>query len=273
MKLEDLPKYYSPKPPGLTDASASTSKDTLSITDVMAAQGMTQNWAEMGFSAFLGKMGISMNDRERATELLTEYALSRCDRVAALRKLPAEIKPAVMRIMASYAFEDYARSAASKKQCPCCHGKKFIESEVFTNKIQYPDGKPPVWAKCTKGVYPSYWEEWKKVREVVKVACPECGGKGEVSTACKDCRGRGVAIHREESVKRGMPVIRDCQRCGGRGYERLPSTEAFNAICNVTDAISLDTWKKTVKRFYDTLVVQFDIEEAWAEQQLKKVTR
>ncbi|EEU2901353.1 antitermination protein, partial [Escherichia coli] len=24
---------------------------------------------------------------------------------------------------------------------------------------------------------------------------------------------------------------------------------------------------------YDTLVVQFDIEEAWAEQQLKKVTR
>ncbi|MBA0142246.1 antitermination protein [Escherichia coli] len=44
-------------------------------------------------------------------------------------------------------------------------------------------------------------------------------------------------------------------------------------LSNVTDAISLDTWKKTVKRFYDTLVVQFDIEEAWAEQQLKKVTR
>ena len=56
----------------------------------------------MGFSAFLGKMGISMNDRARATELLADYALSRCDRVAALRKLPAEIKPVVMRIMASY---------------------------------------------------------------------------------------------------------------------------------------------------------------------------
>ncbi len=135
MKLEDLPKYYSPKSPGLTDASASTSKDALSITDVMAAQGMTQNRAEMGFSAFLGKMGISMNDRARATELLADYALSQCDRVAALRKLPTEIKPAVMRIMASYAFEDYARSAASKKQCPCCHGEKFIESEVFTNKF------------------------------------------------------------------------------------------------------------------------------------------
>ena len=34
-ETEDLPKYYSPKIPGLTDASASTSKDALSITDVM----------------------------------------------------------------------------------------------------------------------------------------------------------------------------------------------------------------------------------------------
>ena len=90
MKLEDLPKYYSPKSPGLTDASASTSKDALSITDVMAAQGMTQNRAGMGFSAFLGKMGISMNDRERATELLTEYALSRCD--GGVKKTPGRNK-------------------------------------------------------------------------------------------------------------------------------------------------------------------------------------
>lgn len=134
MKLEDLPKYYSPKSPGLTDASASTSKDTLSITDVMAAQGMTQNWAEMGFSAFLGKMGISMNDRERATELLTEYALSRCDRVAALRKLPAEIKPAVMRIMASYAFEDYARSAASKNSAPVVTEKNLLKARFLQTR-------------------------------------------------------------------------------------------------------------------------------------------
>ena len=87
----------------------------------------------------------------------------------------------------------------------------------------------------------------EKVRGGGKVACPECGGKGEVSTACKDCRGRGVAIHREESVKRGMPVIRDCQRCGGRGYERLPSTEAFNAICEVTNQITRASWEKQLR--------------------------
>ena len=70
-----------------------------------------------------------------------------------------------------------------------------------------------------------------KSQEVVKVACPEVWRKGvRFPPPVSDCRGRGVAIHREESVKRGMPVVRDRQRCGGRGYERLPSTEAFNAI-------------------------------------------
>ncbi|MDO2092863.1 hypothetical protein Q2458_25430, partial [Escherichia coli] len=59
----------------------------------------------------------------------------------------------------------YARSAASVRRCDCCDGSGITEVEVFTNKIHYPDGKPPKWAKVTKGVYPSYWEEWKSVRE------------------------------------------------------------------------------------------------------------
>ncbi|WP_139336826.1 antitermination protein Q, partial [Shigella sonnei] len=53
----------------------------------------------------------------------------------------------------------------------------------------------------------------------------------------------------------------------------LPSTEAFNAICEVTNQITRASWEKTVKKFYDALVTRFDIEEAWAERQLKKVTR
>ncbi|EOK5402841.1 antitermination protein, partial [Escherichia coli] len=45
------------------------------------------------------------------------------------------------------------------------------------------------------------------------------------------------------------------------------------AICEVTKLITRASWEKSVKQFYDTLVAQFDIEEAWAELQLKKVTR
>ncbi len=73
--------------------------------------------------AFLGKMGISNNDRERAIELLAQYALIKCDRVAALRKLDVEIKPLVMHQLATFAFEDYSRSAASVKQCDDCNGE------------------------------------------------------------------------------------------------------------------------------------------------------
>ncbi|HCF8260652.1 TPA: antitermination protein, partial [Klebsiella pneumoniae] len=71
-------------------------------------------------------------------------------------------------ILAEYAFEDYSRSASSKKTCDCCNGSGFIDAVAFTNKVTYPDGKPPKWVKVTKGIYPSYWEEVKSVREQVR---------------------------------------------------------------------------------------------------------
>lgn len=110
-------------------------------------------------------------------------------------------------------------------------------------------------------------------REQVKVLCQKCKGKGVVSTACSDCKGRGKAINQEETEKQGVPVVSDCRRCGGVGYPRLPSTEAFAAVCQITDAISLDTWKKSVKPFYDGLIIKFEVEESWADAQLREVTR
>src|SRR5690606_18159624 len=38
----------------------------------------------------------------------------------------------------AFAYQDYARSAASVRRCDCCDGSGFTEAEVFTNKIQYP---------------------------------------------------------------------------------------------------------------------------------------
>jgi hypothetical protein len=89
-----------------------------------------------------------------------------------------------------------------------------------------------------------------------------------VAPAC-NCHGRGKAVNQDETEKQGVPVLADCKRCG-RGYERIPSTEAYAAVCQITDAITLDTWKKSVKPFYDQLITKFDIEEAWAESQLKQ---
>jgi hypothetical protein len=53
-------------------------------------------------------------------------------------------------------------------------------------------------------------------------------------------------VNQDLTEKQGVPVLSDCKRCGGRGYERIPSTEAYAAVCQITDAITLDTWKKSV---------------------------
>lgn len=260
MNLENTVKYHFAKSTMISDSPRATASDSLTGTDIMAAMGMTQERAAMGYSAFLGKMGISNNDRERAIALLAEYALTKCDKVAALRKLEAGVKPLVMRQLAAFAFEDYSRSAASVKQCDCCAGQGFIEADVFTNKYRKPEGKMTVAGMV-------------KVQETVKVLCKKCNGAGQVSAACSDCRGRGKAVNQDLTEKQGVPVLADCKRCSGRGYERIPSTEAYAAVCQITDAVTVATWEKSVKPFYDQLITKFDIEEAWAEAQLKHITR
>lgn len=271
MNLENTLKYHFAKSTMISDSPRATASDSLTGTDIMAAMGMTQERAAMGYSAFLGKMGISNNDRERAIELLAQYALTKCDKVPALRKLDCAVKPLVMRQLATFAFENYSRSAASVKQCDCCSGQGFIEADVFTIKSHY-TMKLPQWAKDLKQS-PSDFEVKRHVKEVAKILCSTCKGKKVVSCACKDCHGRGKAVNQDLTEKQGVPVLADCKRCGGRGYERIPSTEAYAAVCRITDAISVSTWEKSVKRFYDQLITKFDIEEAWAEEQLKQITR
>ena len=276
MNLENTVKYHFAKSTLISDSPRATASDSLTGTDIMAAMGMTQERAAMGYSAFLGKMGISLHDRERAIALLAEYALTKCEKVAALRKLEQDVKPLVMRQLATFAFEDYSRSAASVKRCDCCDGEGFIDAEVFSMKTNTPAyAKEIIKASKEFGlkVIPSQHQNRREVKEIARVLCPQCKGKKAISCACSDCRGRGKAVNQKETKQQGVPVFSTCKRCGGRGYERIPSTEAHAAVCQITDSISVATWEKTVKRFYDQLITKFDIEEAWAEAQLKHITR
>lgn len=255
MSLEATVKYHFAKTASFAGMPPATASDALSGTDYMAAMGMTQSRAPLGYSAFMGKVGVSKNDAARAVSLLTEYALQICDKVAALRKLDTDIKPAVMQTLATYAYLDYCRSAASLKPCECCDGEGFIEAEVFTMKSPLSGGA------------------WRNVREMVRVRCKSCEGKGVISASCNDCSGRGQAMDRKKTEEQGVPVMGDCKRCGGRGFERIPSTEAHRSVCEITGAISLDTWKKSVKPFYDGLTVKLEAEESWANAALNKVTK
>lgn len=112
MRLESIPKYFSPKSPTFSDSPRATASDSLTGTDVMAAFGMCQAQAELGLSAFMGKMGVSDADKVKAVTLLAEKGMAESVRVAPLRKLQDETRVRVVLALSVFAFLDYSRSAS-----------------------------------------------------------------------------------------------------------------------------------------------------------------
>lgn len=233
MNLESLVKSHFPRTlhPGALFTPASPA--SLSNADIMAAAGMTQRRAALGYAAFAGKMNLSKNEGATAVSLLLATAEKESAHYPALRKLSAKERQDVLTIMSVFAFLDYARSPATEIECSSCKGKGLRKS------------KP----------------------------CSKCCGKGVVRAACKDCKGRGQAMNRMKTQLQGVPIWQHCKRCAGRGFERIASVVVFRAVCQVTDAITLDTWNKSVKKLADFLVAELHKEEEWAEKQLIKASK
>ncbi|MCO4152010.1 antitermination protein [Citrobacter freundii] len=254
MNLENTVKYHFAKSTMISDSPRATASDSLTGTDIMAAIGMTQTRASLGFSAFLGKMDISDYDRDRAIGLLTQYAMEQCDKFAALRKLETDIKLKVMQVLATFAFADYARSAASTRTCDCCQGNKFVEAQVMTMKHI---GRPNL----------------EERRETVKVLCHKCKGKGVISNACR-CNGKGVVLDEEKTKQQGgVPVHKTCSRCNGRGYSRLLPESVRKFISDNVIDIPETTWRRSYKDFFESLVGECIKQEEFANNMLKKVTQ
>ncbi|EPB7456754.1 antitermination protein [Citrobacter freundii] len=254
MNLENTVKYHFAKSTMISDSPRATASDSLTGTDIMAAIGMTQTRAALGFSAFLGKMDISDYDRDRAIKLLTQYAMEQCDKVAALRKLETDIKLKVMQVLATFAFADYARSAASTRTCDCCHGNKFVAAQVMTMKHI---GRPNL----------------EERRETVKVLCHKCKGKGVMTNACQ-CNGKGVVLDKEKTILQGgVPVYKTCSRCNGRGYARLLPDSVRKYICSTVMDIPETTWRRSYKDFFESLVGECIKQEEYANRMLNKVTQ
>ena len=55
MNLENTLKFHFAKSTMISDSPRATASDSLTGTDVMAAMGMTQERASMGYTAFRGK--------------------------------------------------------------------------------------------------------------------------------------------------------------------------------------------------------------------------
>jgi hypothetical protein len=149
VKLEALPKFFSPKSmmPGAVPCGITA--ETLTITDVMAALGLATSKSAIGIELYLAKAGVLHPDNIIA--FINELATQRANRNRPLQAMPEQQREAFLLILAEYVFRDYSLSAASRVTCSSCAGDGFIDAEVFTNKVTYPDGKPPKWVKVTKG--------------------------------------------------------------------------------------------------------------------------
>lgn len=137
----------------------------------MAAQGMVQSKAPLGFALFLAKVGVQ--DPQFAIEGLLNYAMALDN--PTLNKLSEETRLQIIPYLVNFAFADYSRSAASKARCEHCAGTGF--HNVLREVVKH--------SRSGESVIK---EEW------VKELCQHCHGKGEVSTACRGCKGKGIVL-------------------------------------------------------------------------------
>lgn len=258
MKLESALKQFHPKSPMFSDSSHSTSPDRLKGMDTAVALGMTQQNARFGMHAFFGKNDVSVEDKFRTVEALTQYALRTVPKLVA--KAAGNRVAQCMKILSAMAFEDYSRSAGSSCTCQSCAGTGMVYAVKAVVKhpgITSNDGLVIV--------APDIRSE--RVGEV----CTACDGKGVEYYRCQ-CKGRGKVPDEEQTTLQGVPVIKDCPRCSGRGYRRMPSSKAYNAIRHLVPDLNERTWRRNWKPFHERLVEKCYVEESCAEALFNKVT-
>ncbi|HDL7021909.1 TPA: antitermination protein [Yersinia enterocolitica] len=270
MRLESITKHFFAKSTMISDSPRATASDSLTGTDIMAALGLADLKSGFGLELFLAKQGIS--NPHRAVESLTQYALKESVKYKAISKVDEDIKQSVVQTLARYAFADYARSAASVRECECCKGEGFIEADVFSMKSVFGRERPGEIGEIMLLDKPIPSNASEKKKEVVRLLCKPCGGKGVVSNSCR-CNGKGTVVDKEKSEQQGIPVYKTCGKCSGRGYSRLPSSEACAALEEFVGEIPETTWRRNFKPMYESLISKCHAEEGLADTQLHAVTR
>lgn len=260
MKLESALKQFYPKSPMITDTPNCTDPDRMKGMDTAGALGMTEHRAKFGMSAFFAKNDVSEEDKFSTVEQLTQYALKVTPKLVA--KSAGNKLGYCLVILAKMAFEDYACSAGSVCECSACAGKGLIYSHKDVVKYQ---GKTSI----DGTVVIESWSEKEKVGEL----CKTCNGKGKLTYRCR-CKGRGKVLDEKQmELQGGVPVFKDCPRCTGRGYKRMPSSVAYQAIKHIVPELTQPTWSRNWKPFYEKLISKCFLEESSAEVVFNKITK
>ncbi|MGO2337105.1 antitermination protein Q [Providencia sp.] len=267
MKLENALKNFHPKSPTFGNVAGCTSPDRITGTDIMAAMGMTESQAEFGMTAFLAKNDVSEEDKFSTVEALMQYAKKITPKL--VRKAAGNKLGYCLIVLAKMAFEDYARSAGSVCQCSACSGKGMVDKKITTKKYS---SRAAIFSSFSKGQLKRYTNTERDVVDTEKVICESCNGKGQLTHRCR-CKGRGKVLDEAQSELQGAPVYKDCPRCAGRGFNRVPSSVAYNAIRHLVPDLTQSSWSRNWKPFYEKLASKCFIEESAAEQAFRKVTK
>ncbi|WP_312990841.1 antitermination protein Q [Atlantibacter hermannii] len=272
MRLEAIGKYFAPKSPHITDSPRATKCDSLSISEVMAALGLAGLKSGIGLDLYLAKIGISSPDK--AVEGVYEIAKRLAGQCTAISELDEDVKQRVLQLLATFAYQDYSRSAASVRKCDCCNGEGFLEADVFSMKTSTPKHAREVIKmsrECGLKITPSSYEARRGIVEVTRVLCPKCKGKRVISNSCR-CHGKGKVVD-EEATKAmgGIPVWKECDKCTGRGYSRLKFSTVLDAVRTAWD-VKKTTGYDHLQPFFEALVTECHKEESVADSMLAKVT-
>lgn len=259
MKLESALKQFYPKSPMITDTPNCTDPDRMKGMDTAGALGMTEQRAKFGISAFFAKNDVSEKDKFSTVEQLTQYALKVTPKLVA--KSAGNKLGYCLVILAKMAFEDYVRSAGSVCECSACAGKGLIykRKDVI---------KHPGITRLDGTVVIEPWIENEKVDEL----CVSCNGKGQIAHRCR-CKGRGKVLDDIQTKLQGVPVFKDCPRCAGKGFNRVPSSVAYNAIKHLVPDLTQSSWSRNWKPFYEKLICKCYIEEGIAEKSFSKTLK
>lgn len=132
MNLEAAIKHFSPKSLMISDSSRATASAALTGTDVMAALGMAQSRAELGFALFFAKHMKDRESREKAIKLLASVAFKMAP--PAVGKVAGRRMAKAMLILCGQAVDVYCRTADDPQvRCTQCKGRRMVAPIALAN--------------------------------------------------------------------------------------------------------------------------------------------
>jgi hypothetical protein len=132
MNLEAAMKHFSPKSLMISDSSRATASMALTGTDVMAALGMAQSRAELGFALFFAKHMKDRQSRDKAVKLLALVAIKIAP--VTIGKVAGRRMAQAMLVLCGQAVEVYCRTADDPHaRCPQCKGRRKVAAIALAN--------------------------------------------------------------------------------------------------------------------------------------------